>query len=121
VVTLTSERTTLALSFLCYATAHSLFAASAMTPLLILAAVFAGLGFGLSIPLLNHATVENSTEHNRGRNLSLFAVAVFAGQFVTSVLEFIPLPRGATLYACALLAVICAVSVGVKRPQGARA
>ncbi len=121
VVTRTSERTTLALSFLCYATAHLLFAASAMTPLLILAAVFAGLGFGLSIPLLNHATVENSTEQNRGRNLSLFAVAVFAGQFVTSVLEFIPLPLSATLYVCALLAVICAVSVGAKRPQGARA
>lgn len=84
--------------------------------LLVLAAICAGMGFGFSIPLLNHATVENSNDHNRGRNLSLFAMTVFSGQFITSALKFIP-SHSATLAACALLSLLSALVVSVKRPQ----
>lgn len=110
-----SERGSLILAFVSYALALLLFAGSSLTPLLVLAAVFAGLGFGLSIPLLNHATVESSNDNNRGRNLSLFAMAVFGGQFATSILEFQPLPQDATLQACALVAAICALTLLLAR------
>lgn len=116
VVTRTSQRTTLGIAFCCYALAQTLFASSTTASLLVLAAICAGLGFGLSIPLLNHATVENSSDHNRGRNLSLFAMAVFSGQFITSALEFIP-SHSLTLYACALLSLICTLTLALARPR----
>lgn len=116
VVTRTSQRTTLGIAFFCYALAQTLFASTTAAPLLVVAAIFAGLGFGLSIPLLNHATVENSSDHNRGRNLSLFAMAVFSGQFITSALEFIP-SHSITLYACALLSLICTLTLALARPR----
>lgn len=116
VVIRTSTRTTLSIAFLCYSAAHVLFASSSATTWLVLAAICAGTGFGFSIPLLNHATVENSTDHNRGRNLSLFAMAVFSGQFITSALEFIP-SLSATLYTCALLSVASVLVLAIKRPR----
>ena len=120
VVTRTSTRITLTLAFLCYAGAHLLFAGSTATPLLVLAAICAGVGFGFSIPLLNHTTVENSRDHNRGRNLSLFAMAVFSGQFITSALEFLP-SQGTTLYVCALLSLLSALVLALRpaRPRSA--
>lgn len=119
-VTRTSERTALGVAFLCYAAAHLLFASNTATPLLVLAALCAGVGFGFSIPLLNHATVENSKDHNRGRNLSLFAMAVFSGQFITSALEFLSSP-GTILYACALLSLVSALILALKRSTPAPA
>lgn len=104
------EQKTLSLAFICYGVAHGLFAASVVTASLVLAAVFAGAGFGLSIPLLNHATVERSTESNRGRNLSYFAMAVFSGQFLTSFLELMPPNHAYTLGACALVSLAAAVA-----------
>ena len=53
-------------------------------------AVASGIGFGFSIPLLNHMTVERSPLAVRGRNLSYFTMAVFSGQFLTSFVEYIP-------------------------------
>lgn len=100
-------------AFVSLALAHLLFAISAVAEMLVLASVFAGLGFGFSIPLLNHATVERSTDKNRGRNLSLFAMAVFIGQFMTSFFEFVPLPAKDTLSICAAIAAICAVVQGL--------
>ena len=86
-----TEKRTLSLSFLCFGAALLIFGMFSEIQTIILAATFAGGGFGLSIPLLNHATVEISQEGNRGRNLSFFAMAVFAGQFFTSIIDFLPL------------------------------
>ena len=58
--------------------------------LLVIGAVFSGIGFGLSVPLLNHMTVELSDIKVRGRNLSFFTMAIFSGQFLTSFVEYIP-------------------------------
>lgn len=108
-----SEGIVLMFAFISYALAHLLFAISTVSEMLILASVFAGIGFGFSIPLLNHATVERSTDKNRGRNLSMFAMAVFMGQFVTSFFEFLPLSPNETLYVCAAIGAICAVVQGL--------
>jgi MFS family permease len=111
VVARCSVKYTLGIAFLTYAIGHLLFAFSSSNMTIILASVFAGIGFGLSIPLLNHSTVEMSNSSNLGRNLSLFAMAVFFGQFVTSILEFIPLDHGKIFLVCAGLAVLCGIAV----------
>lgn len=114
-VTRFSVKYTLAIFFLTYAIGHLLFAFSSVNTTIILASLFAGIGFGFSIPLLNHSTVEMSNSRNLGRNLSLFAMAVFTGQFVTSILEFIPLDHGKIFLVCAGLAVLCSIAVVNKK------
>lgn len=84
-----NESTLLALGFAMFALAYIGFSQHTLV-LLIGAAVFAGIGFGFSIPLLNHMTVERSPVEVRGRNLSYFTMAIFSGQFLTSFVEFIP-------------------------------
>lgn len=107
----TNERTTLSCAFVCFAIAHGLFSVSNAVAVMVLAAVITGIGFGFSIPLLNHATVERSNESNRGRNLSYFAMAVFIGQFITSGLSFIPLSSHGIFVLCAAIALLCAIKV----------
>ncbi|TCS41623.1 putative MFS family arabinose efflux permease [Reinekea marinisedimentorum] len=114
-ITQTNESTTLATAFICFAIAHALFGLSTAVPVIILAAVITGIGFGFSIPLLNHSMVERSTERNRGRNLSYFAMAVFIGQFLTSALSFIPLSSQGIFFVCAAIALICAIKVSYSK------
>ncbi|UPR54282.1 MFS transporter [Vibrio cyclitrophicus] len=111
VVTRFDERVTLRLAFVSYALAHTAFASSSNLYLLVMASMLAGIGFGLSIPLLNHATVLVSDESNRGKNLALFAMAVFLGQFLTSLLELSPFTISTTLLVCALASMITALNV----------
>ncbi|MBU2978413.1 MFS transporter [Alteromonas sp. C1M14] len=103
----TSEGTAIKLAFISYGIGHLLFASSTLTMSLIAGAVFAGIGFGFSLPLLNHKTVEISSEANRGHNLSRFAIAAFSGQFATSALEVIHLPKSTIFYVCAFISVLC--------------
>ena len=105
-----TEKNTLALSFLCFGVALFLFGTFSETTAIVLASVFAGLGFGLSIPLLNHATVEISHEGNRGKNLSFFAMAVFAGQFFTSIIDFLPVNLNLVFFIFSAVAVC--ISIG---------
>ncbi|RBW43209.1 MFS transporter [Psychromonas sp. B3M02] len=84
------EKGTLSLAFIFYALSHCAYYFGENPYILILGGVFSGIGFGLSIPLLNHITVERSAAKQRGKNLSYFAMAVFLGQFLTSFLEIIP-------------------------------
>ena len=107
----TSEKFCLIIAFFSYAMAHILFALATDTGLLIMALICAGVGFGFSIPLLNHTTVERSSEHNRGRNLAVFGMAVFSGQFVTSILEFIPVSHIGVFSICAFLSLVCMIGV----------
>jgi MFS family permease len=99
----------LAVAFVAYALAHVGFANANGMPILLIGAVFAGIGFGFSIPLLNHMTVEKSAAKVRGKNLSYFTMAVFGGQFITSFVEFIPGGTTVSFSTAMLLASIMAV------------
>lgn len=114
VVRNTSESTTIKLAFISYGIGHLLFASSTLTYSLIAGALFAGIGFGLSIPLLNHKTVDISTDENRGYNLSRFAMAVFTGQFATSALELFHLPKSMIFYVCTFISVLCILALVIK-------
>ncbi|MDO6568805.1 MFS transporter [Alteromonas sp. 1_MG-2023] len=111
IVHMKSEKVTLFLAFLSFAAAHGIFAIAETTSLLVIAAIFAGTGFGFSIPLLNHATVERSSDTNMGRNLAWFAMAVFSGQFLTSALEFLPVADSGVFTVCGVIALACSVYI----------
>lgn len=118
------EKTVLTLAMCMFALTHFTFFHADAVQLLILGGVFCGLGFGFSIPLLNHMVVEQSHPQYRGRNLSYFTMAVFLGQFLTSFVEFLPGERSA-VYAVAGIAaaiIVCLLIAGRKtaRPKTAR-
>jgi MFS family permease len=118
------EKTVLTLAMCMFASTHFTFFHADAVQLLILGGVFCGLGFGFSIPLLNHMVVEQSHPQYRGRNLSYFTMAVFLGQFLTSFVEFLPGERSA-VYAVAGIAaaiIVCLLIAGRKtaRPKTAR-
>lgn len=83
------EKKVLVLAFIAYSASFFCFLQQGAA-LLVIGAVFSGIGFGLSVPLLNHMTVELSDIKVRGRNLSFFTMAIFSGQFLTSFVEYIP-------------------------------
>lgn len=84
------DKGTLGFAFAFYALSHVVFYFGGTLPMLSLGGIFAGIGFGLSIPLLNHITVEKSEAKVRGKNLSYLAMAIFSGQFLTSFMELLP-------------------------------
>jgi len=84
------EMPTLALAFVLYAASLFVFQQAENMGVMSAGAVLAGMGFGFSIPLLNHMTVERSHALVRGRNLAYLTMAIFLGQFLTSFLEFLP-------------------------------
>lgn len=84
------EMPTLVLAFVLYSASLFVFQQAESMVVMSLGAVLAGMGFGFSIPLLNHMTVERSHVAVRGRNLSYLTMAIFLGQFLTSFLEFLP-------------------------------
>ncbi|WP_339712392.1 MFS transporter [uncultured Kriegella sp.] len=80
---------TVALGFAFFMLGYICFAFSMTITLLFPAAIFIGIGFGLTIPLLNHMMVEVSDKKSQGKNLGLYSMAVFAGQFLSTFIEFI--------------------------------
>ena len=54
-----------------------------------LGCMFVGIGFGFTIPLLNHMMIEVSNAQNQGKNLGLFSMGVFGGQFLSTFVEYI--------------------------------
>jgi MFS family permease len=115
IVARVGNKMTLVIAFVAYGLAHGLFASTNVLVLIIAGAIAAGVGFGFSIPVLNHRTVEVSSEENRGKYLSYFAMAVFSGQFLTSALDFIPLTLTQLFLVCGLLAFIFAVGTKLSR------
>ncbi|WP_455924239.1 MFS transporter [Pseudomonas putida] len=112
------EHGTLALAFLAFAMAHGLFAAAQSLPIYLLGGLCLGAGFGWSVPLLNHMTVEQSAPALRGRHLAFLSMALFSGQFLSALLDLLP-GGGRTLYlAAASVAVIAAVTLFREQRKG---
>lgn len=84
------ENITLMLAFVCFTASLILFGIAEDMQVMSLGAVFSGTGFGFSIPLVNHMTVERTPALRRGQNLAYLSMAIFSGQFLTSLLEFVP-------------------------------
>lgn len=89
-VTRIGEHRTIALAFACYAVGHLMFAIGSGVPFYLIGAIALGAGFGLSVPLVNHMTVEQSHSQLRGRNLAYLSMAIFFGQFISAGMELIP-------------------------------
>ncbi|TMO08480.1 MFS transporter [Pseudoalteromonas sp. S327] len=108
-----SEKNVLAIAFFAFGLSYLCFIQSS-TLILVLGALLIGIGFGFSIPLLNHMTVELSPENVRGRNLSYFTMAVFSGQFFTSFMEYIPGGEHNVFIICSILSAVVAIALLVK-------
>lgn len=112
---------TLVAAFCCYLFAHLLFAFAATLPLFILGGVVLGMGFGLSIPTVNHLTVELSNERSRGRHLAALSIAIFSGQFLSSLVLMLPGDNSRRFLAAALLSLLAAIAIAVARGRQRRA
>lgn len=86
---------TLSAAFVCFAAAFLLYYSLTDIVSMVSAAVLMGIGFGLTIPLLNHLTVERSRKEVRGRNIGFYAMATFCGQFLSSIVSTIAHGQGA--------------------------
>ncbi|HHS9236871.1 TPA: MFS transporter [Klebsiella michiganensis] len=76
-------------AFSCYAAGHFIFSFADNVVFYIAGGVLMSCGFGLSVPLVNHMTVEQSHARVRGRNLAWLSMAIFSGQFLSSFMEII--------------------------------
>ncbi|WP_040282371.1 MFS transporter [Psychroserpens damuponensis] len=80
---------TVALGFLFFMLGYLVLATTLSLPFLIVTIILIGIGFGFTIPLLNHMMLEVSSLHNQGKNLGLFSMAVFGGQFLSTFIEYV--------------------------------
>ncbi|MBU2995249.1 MFS transporter [Cellulophaga baltica] len=80
---------TVVLGFIFFMMGYICFAFATSIILLVFGALFTGIGFGFTIPLFNHMMVEVSTSKTQGKNLGLFSMGVFAGQFISTFIEFV--------------------------------
>ena len=119
------EHGTLGAAFACYALAHLLFAGAAALPALLAGAVALGMGFGLSVPLCTHMTVERSHLPSRNRNLAYLSMAIFGGQFLSSFMTCLPGSHATMFAATAALALLGAAVAAApllrRRPAGTTA
>lgn len=99
------ELRALVVAFCAYALAHICFTLAVSLPVLMLGALGLGCGFGFSVPLVNHMTVERSSPLLRGQALSYLATAIFLGQFLSSFMEFVP-GGGRVVFAVAAIAAL---------------
>lgn len=83
------EGKTLVVGFVFFMLGYFVLATTSSVILLILTAVFFGIGFGFTIPLLNHMMLDASTPKSQGKNLGLFSVGVFGGQFLSTFIEYV--------------------------------
>ncbi|NIG20254.1 MFS transporter [Pantoea sp. Al-1710] len=107
---------TLIMAFICYLLAHLEFAAAPDVMLCLPGGILLGMGFGLSVPLVNHLTVEISQPQERGRQLARLSMAIFGGQFMAAFMTYLPGHFSMAFFAAAILAAIniiamCKVSV----------
>lgn len=79
-----SQNLTLSIGFLAFTVGLIFFFLSTSNILLIIGGIAMGVGFGFTVPLLNHMTVEESLNGNMGQNLGYYSMAIFGGQFLSS-------------------------------------
>lgn len=79
-----SHNLTLSIGFLAFTVGLTFFFLSTSNILLIIGGIAMGVGFGFTVPLLNHMTVEESTSGNMGQHLGYYSMAIFGGQFLSS-------------------------------------
>lgn len=108
------ETATLVIAFLAYAAAHACLAVAPGVAVLVVGAVLLGFGFGLSVPLVNHMTVERSAPTQRGRNLAYLSMSIFLGQFLSAFVEFVPGGHALMFSAASHLAAVVAIGLGVQ-------
>lgn len=105
------ESGTLYTAFICYAAAHLIFSSADGIVLFVAGGILMGCGFGLSVPLVNHMTVEQSHARVRGRNLAYLSMAIFSGQFLSSFMEFIPGSSSVIFLGAALIGIFVTVTL----------
>lgn len=115
VVVRIKEFATLYTAFGCYVCGHLIFALSPSVYPLIVGGIFMGLGFGFSVPLLNHLTIEKSHGKYRGRNLAKLSMSIFLGQFLSSFTEFISKDIPTLFYLAAAIGLLVIVSIFISR------
>ena len=104
------EHRTLCAAFLFYSLAHLTFFLAGAVATMIVGGIAMGIGFGLSVPLVNHMVIEQSHSHLRGKHLAYLSMAIFCGQFLSSFMEFIPGERTSIFAVAALIALAAAVA-----------
>ncbi|MEG3659335.1 MFS transporter [Arenibacter palladensis] len=80
---------TVVLGFIFFMLGYIVLATTTSVAFLPLTVIFIGTGFGFTIPLLNHMMLEASTANTQGKNLGLFSMGVFGGQFLSTFVEYI--------------------------------
>jgi len=75
---------TVALGFIFFMLGYFTLSVALSTPVLIIAALLVGIGFGFTIPLLSNMIIDASDKSNQGKNLSLLSMAIFGGQFLST-------------------------------------
>lgn len=99
----------MSLSFVFFGCGELLFARSWHITGMLLGAVSTGAGFGFSIPTASHLVVEQSSSKARGRNLSYLSMAIFLGQFSSSLLTLGSFTAAQTLTGVAVLSLAVAL------------
>jgi len=108
------ESTTLTLGFIGYGVAQFIFIVAPNSAAMIFAAFVLGIGFGLTVPLVNHMAVERSHPGNRGRVLAYLSMSIFLGQFLSSFMQYLPGGNRQTFAVAVALSVIGALTFGSK-------
>ncbi|QES88048.1 MFS transporter [Rhizosphaericola mali] len=75
---------TIGTGFLFFMIGLLLFYVASNVPLLFCGAISMGIGFGMTVPLLNHWMVQSSSSEERGKNLGYYSMGIFGGQFLSS-------------------------------------
>ena len=105
-------RFTLAVAFAAFALGHLAFSVATGVATMVGGAVALGVGFSLSVPLVNHLVVERSAPSERGRRLAQLSMALFSGQFLASFVELVPGGYGLLFASAAATAVTAALAFG---------
>ena len=100
----------LTLAFLFYAAGFSQYFFCGDSPLLWVAAICIGIGFGFSTPLFNNLIVNKSTAANKGLHISFGTMAMFTGQFLSALLISV-LPAQRLFLIAALIALVIMVLI----------
>ncbi len=103
---------TVLVGFLFFSLAYLIYGMSPVAWMMFLGALATGIGFGFTVPLLNHLVVEFSSVQNRGKNLGIYSMMVFSGQFTSSVIEFIPLNTNQIFLFTALTGLLITIAIG---------